>query len=374
MRTSVAFGVTALMTVATRVGASATALSDPVAVEVAPPPPASGAELRNLVSDQFAYGSSMGSPSTPRAGFFSDRLSGSNDLSASLGILYAVTVTRDLGARASAGTPFADRGGTILHLLSGLEWQLSPRWALIPTVNGSLPSTTQTSISVPYQDTSGAETMLAGDLRVKASSVGGELSAELDTLDAAAVELVFTATGGLTNYWITQGLTKLQLADDTIVSSAALQQQCQTSGCSQEVRSLLSKPSTNVIQAYAEADLTAMIGRTDVGATASGYGYSQDPGQLGFFGVAGFARGPSTGDGYPLAPLLFEARGHILEKLGSWRLAGSADYGRYVDGEGWDVTGSLKASYSATRRIRLWLTGTVQHDRVVALGSVNTFV
>ena len=285
-----------------------------------------------------------------------------------------MTVTRDLGARASAGAPFPERGGTILHLLSGVEWQLSRRWALIPTISGSLPSTTQTSISVPYQDTSGAQTTLAGDLKVKASSVGGELSAEFDTLDAGRVELVFTMTGGLTNYWITQGLAKLQLADDTIVTSAALQQQCQTTGCTQDVRNLLSKPNTNVIQVYAEGNITALFGRTDVGITGSGYDYSQDPGQLGFFGVAGFARGPSTGDGYPIAPLLFDLRGHVLEKLGAWRLAASGDYGRYVDAEGWNVTGSLKATYSVTKRIRLWATGTFQRDKLVSLGVVNTTV
>jgi hypothetical protein len=277
-----------------------------------------------------------------------------------------VTVTRDLGARATAGNPFPERGGTILHLLSGVEWQLSRRWALIPTVSGSLPSTTRTSISVPYQDASGAQTTFAGDLKVKASSVGGELSAELDTLDSGPVEMVFTVTGGLTNYWLTQGLVN--------ESAATLRQQCQPAGCSQDVQNLLSKPSTNVIQAYAEADITALIGRTDVGVTGSGYGYSQDPGQLGFFGVAGFARGPSTGDGYPLAPLLFDARGHVLEKLGAWRLAASADYGRYVDGEGWTATGSLKTMYSVTKRIRIWVTGTVQHDKIASLGVVNTIV
>ncbi len=371
MRTSVVVGVSVLGAFGFGADANALTTSDPVAVEVAAPAPASGTDPRNLVSDQFAFGSSSGSPSSPRTGFLTDRLSGSNDLSASLGLIYAATVTRDLGARASAGAPFPDRGGTILHLLSGLEWQLSPRWALIATVSGSLPSTTQTSISVPYQDTTGAQMTAAGDLKVKASSVGGELSAELDTLDAGAVELVFTVTGGLTNYWITQGLAKLQGAD---VSLAMLQTECQTTGCSQDIRNLLSKQSTNVIQAYGEGDVTALIGRTDVGITGSGFGYSQDPGQLGFFGVAGFARGPSIGDGYPLAPLLFDARAHVLEKLGAWRLAASADYGRYVDDDGWNATASIKAMYSVTKRIRLWATGTFQRDRIVSLGVVNTSV
>ena len=81
-------------------------------------------------------------------------------------------MTRDLGARASVGSPFPDKGGTILRLWSGVEWQLSRRWALIPVVSGSLPSTTQTSINVPYQDMNGTQTTVAGDLRVKASSIG----------------------------------------------------------------------------------------------------------------------------------------------------------------------------------------------------------
>jgi hypothetical protein len=374
MRTSVVVGVCLFGVVGFGGRSNATPASDPVVVELAAPQPAGSSDLRNLLSDQVAFGSSSGSRSSPRTGFITDRLSGSNDLNPSLGLLYAVTVTQDLGARATAGAPFPERGGTILHLLSGLEWQLSRRWALIPTVSGSLPSTTQTSISVPYQDSSGAQTTLAGDLRVKASSVGGELSAELDTLDAGPVELVFTMTGGLTNYWIAQALPKLQMADGTIVSSAALQPQCQTSGCSQDVLNLLSKPSTSVIQVYAEGDVTASLGRTDVGITGSGYVYSQDPGQLGFFGIAGFARGPSTGDGYPMAPLLFDVRGHVLEKLGAWRLAASGDYGRYVDAEGWNVTGSLKATYSVTKQIRLWATGTFQRDRLVSLGVVNTMV
>jgi hypothetical protein len=125
---------------------------------------------------------------------------------------------------------------------------------------------------------------------------------------------------------------------------------------------------------YAEADVTALIGRTDVGITGTGYGYSQDPGQLGFFGVAGFARGPSTGDGYPLAPLLFDAQGHVLEKLGAWRLAASANYGRFVDDEGWNAAASLKAMYSVTKRSRIWATGTLQRDKIVSLGVVNTIV
>jgi hypothetical protein len=316
----------------------------------------------------------MGSPASLRSGFFTDRLSGSNHLSSPLDLLYGAAVTRDLGARASAGSPFPDRGGTIVRLWSGLEWQLSRRWALIPVASGSLPSTTQTSINVPYQDATGAPTTVAGDLRIKASSVGGELSAEYDTLDAWPVELVVTLTGGFTNFWISQGLTKLQLANDAIVTTTALKQQCQASTCSQQIQDLLAKPNSSVVQAYGEVDLTGIVRRTDVGVSGTGYGYSQDPGHIGFFGVAGFARGPTSGDGYPAAPLLFQLWGHALQTLGAWRLAGSASFGRYVDGEGSSESLSLKVAYAASPRIRLWATGTLQRDDLTSLGVVDTVV
>ena len=375
MRTPITLGLWVLAVVALSGGARASGRSDPVAVEAAPRPPSgSESEFRNLVSDQFAYGSSTGSPLSLRSGFFTDRLSGSSDLNSSLGLIYGVAVTRDLGARASAGSPFPDKGGTILRLWSGVEWQLSRRWAVIPVVSGSLPSTTQTSINVPYQDTNGTQTTVAGDLRVKASSIGGELSAEYDTLDAKALEIVLTLTGGLTNFWITQGLTKLQLANDTIVSMTALEQQCQMNACSQEVQGLLARPSSSVVQAYGEIDVTGIVKRTNVGFSGTGYGYSQDPGQIGFFGVAGFARGPTSGDGYPVAPLLFQFWGHALQTLGAWRLAGSASYGRYVDGDGSSASVSLKVAYSASPRIRLWATGTLQRDDVTSLGIVDTVV
>ena len=118
----------------------------------------------------------------------------------------------------------------------------------------------------------------------------------------------------------------------------------------------------SVVQAYGEVDVTGIIRRTDVGFSGTGYAFSQDPGQIGFFGVAGFARGPTGGDGYPVAPLLFQFWGHALQTLGAWRLASSAGYGRYVDGEGSSATVSLKVAYSASARIRLWATGTLQRD------------
>jgi hypothetical protein len=356
-------------------GARAASGPDTVTVESAPEAPSRApSDFRNVVSDQFAYGAPMGSPGSLRSGFFTDRLSGSNDLRSSLGLLYGAAVTRDLGASASAGSPFPDRGGTIARLWSGLEWQLSRRWALIPVVSGSIPSTTQTSITVPYQDANGSPTTVAGDPKIKASSIGGELSAEYDTLDAGPIEAVLTFTGGFTNFWITQGLTKLQLANDSIVTTAMLKQQCQASTCSQQIDDLLAKPSSSVVQAYGEVDVTGIIRHTDVGFSGTGYAYSQDPGQIGFFGVAGFARGPGSGDGYPAAPLLFQFWGHAQQKLGAWRLSGSASYGRYVDGEGVTASASLKIAYAASSRIRLWTTGTLQRDDLTSLGVVDTVV
>jgi hypothetical protein len=241
-------------------------------------------------------------------------------------------------------------------------------------MSGSPPSTTRTSTAIPFQDATGMPTTLAGDLQVKSSSLGGELSAELDTLDTWGTELVVTSTGGLLNYWSTQRLLKLQLANDSVVTQAALAQQCQAQGCSPEVRSLLGKQSPTLLQAYFELDVTGIIRRTQLGIAGTAFGYSSDPARFGFFGVAAFARGPSIGDGVPLAPLRFSIQGHVTQKLGRVRLAATAESGDYVDSEGSTMSVSAKPSFDLTSRARLWVTGTWQQDHLAGLGTAEMFV
>jgi hypothetical protein len=342
--------------------------SPPVSSSPAQTPPA------NLLSDQFTVGAVSGSPATPRSGFLSDRLLGTTGLTSSMGLIYGVAVTRDLGAPAAVGSRFPDRGGTILRLSAGDEWQVSPRWALISSLNGSPSSTTRTSTTLPFQDGAGMPTNLAGDLQVKSSSMGGEISAEFDTLDAWGAELVVTTTGGLTTYWSTQKLLKLQLANDSVVNQATLAQQCQTEGCSADVRSLLGKQSPSVLQGYVDVDVTAIIRRTQLGLSGTAFAYSSDPSQLGSFGVAAFARGPTLGDGVALAPLRWSSQAHITHKLGRARVAGTGEYGQYVEGEGSTVSISAKPAYDLTARVRLWATGTWQRDSLTGLGTADTLV
>jgi hypothetical protein len=354
--------------------ANAAATAGETLTSASNPSPASPAAPSSLLSDQLSVGVAPSSPSIPRTGFVSDKLLGSNEVSSSLTLIYSAAVTRDLGAPPSAGSRFPDRGGTIVRLGMGTEWQASRHWALIPMISGSPPSTTRTSTTIPFQDATGMSTNLAGDLQVKSSSVGGELSAEFDTLDIWGPELVVTSTGGLLNYWSTQRLLKLQLANDSVVTQAALAQQCQTQGCSPEVHSLLGKQSPSVLQAYVELDVTGIIRRTQLGVSGTAFGYSHDPTQFGFFGIAAFARGPSIGDGVPLAPLRFTVQGHVAQKLGRFRLAATGEAGDYVDSVGSTVSVSAKPSYDVTSRARLWATGTWQRDRLTGLGTADMFV
>jgi hypothetical protein len=354
--------------------ARASGLAEETVGSSRPPSEPSRAAAQGLVSDQFSVGATPGSTSSPRAGFVADRLLGSNDLTSSIGLLYGVAVTRDLGSPPAAGTRFADRGGTIARFSAGTEWQASSHWALIPMISASPPSTIRTSTTIPFQDATGASTNLAGDLQVRSSSLGAELSAELDLLDLWGPELVVTSTAGFVNYWSTQRLLKLQLANDSVVTPAALARQCQSQGCSAEVEALLAKPSPSVLQTYAELDVTMTVRRTEVGATGTGFVYSRDPTQLGFFGIAAFARGPSIGDGVALAPLRFSTQGHVAQKIGRLRLAGTGEYGRYVDSEGSTVRMSAKPAYDVTSRVRLWVTGTWQRDDLTTTGPLVTLI
>src|ERR1022692_4578098 len=148
----------------------------------------SGSAQAGTVADQVTVGSTTGSPSSPRTGFLSDRLLGMNVVSNAVNVTYDAAVTSDSGAPAAAGSPFRDRGGTIFRGSLGLDWQISSKWAVLAAAIGSPPSTTNTSTTIPFQDANGVTTPLAGDLRIRAASVGGELSAEYDTVDALAVE------------------------------------------------------------------------------------------------------------------------------------------------------------------------------------------
>jgi hypothetical protein len=285
-----------------------------------------------------------------------------NVVSNAVNVTYDAAVTSDSGAPAAAGSPFRDRGGTIFRGSLGLDWQISSKWAVLAAAIGSPPSTTNTSTTIPFQDANGVTTPLAGDLRIRAASVGGELSAEYDTVDALAVEFIFSATGGLLAYATTQKLVKLQLADNTTVSAATLQQQCQTSGCSPELQTALAAQSPSVVQGYAIFDMTAVIRRTDIGVATTGYGYSSDPSQLGFFGVASFGRGPTTGDGTPFAPLRLAVRPHVLLRAGRLRLGVSGEYDRYVDGLGSSLVVTAKPAYDVTSTVRAWVTLGLQLD------------
>ena len=111
-----------------------------------------------------------------------------------------------------------------------------------------------------------------------------------------------------------------------------------------------------------------------MGATGTGFVYSRDPTQLGFFGIAAFARGPSIGDGVALAPLRFSTQGHVAQKIGRLRLAGTGEYGRYVDSEGSTVRMSAKPAYDVTSRVRLWVTGTWQRDDLTTTGPLVTLI
>lgn len=322
----------------------------------------SGAAHAANVADQLTVGRTSGASGSPRTGFLADRITGMNVASDAVAITYTASATIDSGAPAPFGSPFKDRGGTIFRASVGLDWQISSRWALTAAANGSPPSTTSTATTIPFQDANGVSAPLAGDLHVRAASVGGELSAEYDSDDALPIELVFAATGGVVDYATTQRIAKLQLADNTVVSASTLQQQCQTTGCSPQLQTALAAESPGVVQGYGLFDAMVVGHRVDAGVAVTGYGYSSDPTQLGYFGVASFGRSPATSDGTPFAPLRLAVRPHVLLKMGRFRLGASGEYDRYVDGLGSSVVVSAKPGYDLTSTVRAWVTLCLQVD------------
>jgi hypothetical protein len=320
------------------------------------------AAVAGTVADQLSVGTTTGAPDVPRRTFVSDRLTGVSSPSDTVDLVYDFTVTRDLGAQAPVGSPFPYRGGTIFRGSAGVIWQLSPKWALIASANGSPPSTTSTATTIPFTDATGAMAPLAGDLSIHAASFGGDLTLEHDTLESLPIELIASATVGVVRYETTQKLSMLQLADDTTVSADSLQAQCDANGCSAELQTALAARSPDVVQGYVTLDATAVIRRTDVTAAATYYGYSKDPTQLGYFGVATLGRGPVLGDGTPFGPVRYSLRPQVMPRLGRLRLGLAAEYDNYVEDLGTSLIGSVKPAFNFTPNLRGWFTLTMQRD------------
>jgi hypothetical protein len=317
--------------------------------------------IAGTVSDQFSAGAAPTNQEAPRTGFFSDRLIGTNELSENVGITYDATVTHDSGAPA-VGSGFPDRGGTVFRFGLGTDWQFSSHWALLARAVGSLPSVSLTAATVPFDTAAGIATTVDAEVRVHSWSAGGEVGVEYDSLELLKTQLIATLTVGATDYDSTQRLRRLRQVNGTVVTLAQLQQRCRQKGCSAQIRSLLRRDQFAVVQSYGAADLTAAGHWLEGGLAGTVYLYSQDPSDLGFFGVAAFGRGAVMGDATTFAPLRWSARAHTLLRAGRWRVGLTGELDGYVAGLGTSVVETLKPSFDLTRSLRLWLVAALQHD------------
>jgi hypothetical protein len=313
------------------------------------------------LSDQFSAGAAPTNEAAPRTTFISDRLIGTNELSEKVGLTYDGTLMHDSGAPA-VGTGFPDRGGTVLRFGLGADWQISSHWALLGRGVASLPSTSLTAATIPFETAAGMSTTVDAEVRVHSWSWGGELGVEYDSLELMKLQVIATVTAGATDYDSTQRLRRLRQVNGNVVTLAELQQRCRQRGCSAQIRSLLRRDQFNVVQGYGAADVT-LVGRwLDGGVAGTVYAYSQDPGDLGFFGVAAFGRGAVIGDATTFAPLRWSARGHALARAGRWRLGLTGELDGYAAGMGNSTVATLKPSFDLTRALRLWVVAAVQHD------------
>src|SRR6266478_5956351 len=101
------------------------------------------------ISDQLSAGAAPTNQAAPRTTFVSDRLIGTNELSEPVGITYDATLMHDSGAPA-VGSGFPDRGGTVIRFGLGTDWQFSSHWALLGRAVVSLPSTSLTAATIPF--------------------------------------------------------------------------------------------------------------------------------------------------------------------------------------------------------------------------------
>jgi hypothetical protein len=80
--------------------------------------------------------------------------------------------------------------------------------------------------------------------------------------------------------------------------------------------------------------------------------------QLGFASVGTVGRTANASDGAPIAPLQYTVMPSLVHRWGGLMALASVTYGRYVDGEGYNLATGLRLQYrfklDAGRRLKLW--------------------
>lgn len=230
-----------------------------------------------------------------------------------------------------------------------LIWSPSDHWSFDATLGFAPSAKAQSAVPVEILNLDGSS--LAGNAALvsRTWSLSGDVGAEYDTASEGALSWAFGGSVGARMFASTQRINRIDVSDGSVATISQLQMACAQRPCSSELQAILAKDESNVIQLNAAATVTATVhGQTDIDASATIYGYNEDPLRTGFFGLSTLGRSEAATLGLPVVPQRFALATAATRRIGALSVTASAQYGDYVEALGWNALLGVKARYRVT--------------------------
>jgi len=304
----------------------------------------------------------------PRSGSFTDSLNGTIGLSSDWTLNLGGSLTLQGMTPASQRGQFGDSGSAVALFTAGADWSVSENLTLETTLQVSPRSTQFAGTTMTLRQANGTETSADALVRSQTSQTGAAFNVSRDSGGDSALEWSYGAGVDYSRYDINQTVPEVRLANGSTIASTTLRQDtvayCQAHptirNCGQALLTALRATPVTLDSERLSANVTATV-FTDTDLTLSGdyYVYQENPAQVGFFTLAAAGRTA----GVPIAPLRYQVRPEVSERLGDFSAKIWVQAGEYMPGTGQSTAGAgLKLQYKFTKAFRSWVEGSAQRD------------
>ncbi|HWW95840.1 MAG TPA: hypothetical protein VN375_20895 [Vicinamibacteria bacterium] len=313
-------------------------------------------------------GSTQSSPNSPVGKYEDATLSGLLDLSTTIDLNFSITDTHDNRVPPTQGTKFGTSASNIWNLSAGLGWSSGDHASF--GIAANLSPKSSSSFDTPIMVGSLSDD---GRLGARSGTYGFSIAADYDTAGESDFESAPSLNVAYTHISTDQALEDL-ISGKRVENLAKIRVACQGSrslSCT-HLRPLLAAQNADLDQLAVSASYTATLyHNSTVLLSGTYYNYfGEDPNTIGLFSVALLGRTtpkvktPSAkarkggsvaetfdfGGGIPLAPLTWDSRIGLSQKLGDFSIGVVLEYGNYVNDTGHTESIAGKLSYAFGER------------------------
>ncbi len=328
----------------------------------------SAAVSASTVREEAGISSVRPTTANPSSGSFTDSVSATIEINHDWSLDLGGTATLQGKTPALQRGQFPESGSAVTLFNAGAEYNATDSLALIAGLQLSPRSVQYAGTTMALRQASGAEVSADELVRSQTSQAGGTLGISWDSIGESTLEWSYAASLDYSHANVDQTIPRVRLADGTTLATTTLRQEtlayCSAHpalrNCGQGLLTALRATPVTLDSERLSASATAtLFGDTDVTLGGDYYLYEQDPGQIGFFALAATGRTA----GVPIAPLRFQVRPEVVQRVGDFSAKVWVQAGRYMPGMGGTTeSAGLKLQYKFTRAFRSWIVVAAQRD------------